>query len=48
MVYVGYGSAMDASLAMRPSDAERASDGAFVKFSYLYRVGVPRTAMTTR
>jgi Domain of unknown function (DUF5916) len=48
VLYVGYGSAIDASLTMRPFDAERTSDGAFVKFSYLYRAGVPRTAMGTR
>jgi hypothetical protein len=35
---VGYGTAVDASETMRPGDIERTSDGAFVKFSYLYRV----------
>jgi len=48
VVYLGYGSAMDASLSMRPFEAERTGDGAFVKFSYLFRAGVPRTSMTTR
>ena len=38
VVFVGYGSAVDASETMRPGDIERTSDGAFVKFSYLYRV----------
>ena len=46
VLFVGYGSALDASLTMRPIDTERTSDGAFVKFSYLFRVGVPRTAMS--
>ena len=45
VLFVGYGSALDASLTMRPFEAERTSDGAFVKFSYLFRAGVPRTAM---
>lgn len=39
VVYWGYGSALDASLTMRPLDAERSSDGAFIKLSYLFRVG---------
>jgi hypothetical protein len=38
VVFVGYGTAMDASETMRPGDVQRTSDGAFVKFSYLYRV----------
>lgn len=38
VVFVGYGTAMDASDTMRPGDVQRTSDGAFVKFSYLYRV----------
>lgn len=38
VVYFGYGTAMDASETMRPGDVQRTSDGAFVKFSYLYRV----------
>jgi hypothetical protein len=45
VLFVGYGSALDASLTMRPFEAERTSDGAFVKFSYLFRAGVPRSAM---
>jgi hypothetical protein len=48
VLFVGYGSALDASLSMRPSEAERTSDGAFVKFSYLFRAGVPRRAMAMR
>jgi hypothetical protein len=40
VVYAGYGSALDASLTMRPFEAERTSDGFFVKLSYLHRVGV--------
>ncbi len=42
VLFVGYGSALDASLTMRPFEAERVSDGAFVKLSYLFRAGVPR------
>ncbi len=42
VVYVGYGSAVDASADSRLSNAERTSDGAFIKLSYLFRVGVPR------
>lgn len=38
VVFVGYGTGVDASATMRPSDFERTSDGAFVKFSYLFRV----------
>ncbi len=38
VVFFGYGTAMDASETMRPGDVQRTSDGAFVKFSYLYRV----------
>lgn len=38
VVYLGYGTALDASATMRPGDVERTSDGAFVKFSYLWRV----------
>ena len=42
VVYVGYGTALDATETMRPGDAQRTSDGAFVKFSYLFRVqGTP-------
>lgn len=48
VLFVGYGSALDASETMRPLDSERTGDGAFVKFTYLFRVGVPRTAMTMR
>ena len=42
VIFVGYGSALDASLSMRPFEAERVSDGAFVKLSYLFRAGVAR------
>jgi hypothetical protein len=38
VVFFGYGTAMDASETMRPGDVQRINDGAFVKFSYLYRV----------
>jgi hypothetical protein len=38
VVFFGYGTAVDASDTMRPGDIERTSDGAFVKFSYLFRV----------
>jgi hypothetical protein len=38
VVFFGYGTALDASETMRPGDVERTSDGAFVKFSYLWRV----------
>ncbi len=37
VVFVGYGSAADASATQRPYDAERTSDGLFVKVSYLFR-----------
>ena len=42
VAYVGYGSALDASETMRPNELKRTSDGAFVKFSYLYRVRANR------
>ncbi|WP_439642489.1 DUF5916 domain-containing protein [Gemmatimonas sp.] len=38
VVFVGYGTAVDATETMRPTDMQRTSDGAFVKFSYLFRV----------
>ncbi len=38
VVYVGYGTGVDATETMRPTDVQRTNDGAFVKFSYLYRV----------
>lgn len=38
VVFVGYGAGVNASETMRPMDLERTNDGAFVKFSYLYRV----------
>jgi hypothetical protein len=38
VVYLGYGTGVNASETMRPIDVERTTDGAFVKFSYLYRV----------
>jgi hypothetical protein len=44
VLFAGYGSGLDASASMRPFDAERTSDGFFVKFSYLYRVGVTGAA----
>jgi hypothetical protein len=44
VLFVGYGSALDASTTMRPFEAERTSDGAFMKLSYLFRAGVPRSA----
>ena len=37
VVYLGYGSAADASATQRPFDANRTSDGLFVKLSYLFR-----------
>ena len=37
VAYVGYGSALDGTDTMRPGDLQRTSDGAFLKFSYLYR-----------
>lgn len=37
VAYIGYGSALDGSETMRPGDLQRTSDGAFLKFSYLYR-----------
>jgi hypothetical protein len=37
VVFVGYGSAGDASDTQRPYDARRTSDGLFVKVSYLFR-----------
>ncbi|WP_373062461.1 DUF5916 domain-containing protein [Gemmatimonas sp.] len=46
VIFVGYGSALDASLTMRPFEAERVSDGAFVKLSYLFRAGVPRVSQS--
>ncbi len=42
VAFLGYGSALDASASMRPSDLQRTSDGAFLKVSYLYRVGAHR------
>ena len=37
------GTGVDATETMRLIDVERTTDGAFVKFSYLYRVrGTPR------
>ena len=39
VIFLGYGSAGDASVTQRPWDAQRTSDGLFVKFSYLFRVG---------
>ncbi|HYW33118.1 MAG TPA: DUF5916 domain-containing protein [Gemmatimonas sp.] len=48
VLFVGYGSALDASLTRRPFEAERTSDGLFVKLSYLFRAGVPRSAMAAR
>jgi len=42
VVFLGYGSAVDATDTFRPGSAERTSDGAFVKFSYLYRVRAKR------
>jgi hypothetical protein len=38
VVYLGYGTGVDATETMRPVDVQRTTDGAFVKFSYLYRV----------
>jgi hypothetical protein len=38
VVYLGYGTGVDATETMRPIDVQRTTDGAFVKFSYLYRV----------
>jgi hypothetical protein len=38
VVYLGYGTGVDATETMRPTDVQRTNDGAFVKFSYLYRV----------
>jgi hypothetical protein len=38
VVFVGYGTSVDGSDTMRPTDVQRTTDGAFVKFSYLYRV----------
>ena len=38
VIFVGYGTGVDATETMRPIDVERTTDGAFVKFSYLYRV----------
>ena len=37
VVYLGYGTALDATSTMRPGDARRTSDGAFAKVSYLFR-----------
>jgi Domain of unknown function (DUF5916)/Carbohydrate family 9 binding domain-like len=37
VVFVGYGSAAEASETQRPYDARRTSDGLFVKISYLFR-----------
>ena len=42
VIFLGYGSAIDASTDLRITNAERTSDGAFIKLSYLFRVGVPR------
>jgi hypothetical protein len=38
VVFLGYGTGVDGSDTMRPTDVQRTTDGAFVKFSYLYRV----------
>jgi hypothetical protein len=40
VIYLGYGSAGDASVTERPFDARRTSDGVFMKVSYLFRAGV--------
>ncbi len=45
VMYFGYGSAADASVTQRPYDAQRTSDGLFVKVSYLFRAkGAPPSA----
>jgi hypothetical protein len=38
VVFFGYGAGLDATETMRPGEARRTSDGAFVKISYLFRV----------
>jgi hypothetical protein len=38
VVFFGYGTALDATETMRPGEAQRTSEGAFVKVSYLFRV----------
>ena len=40
VIFLGYGSAGDASVTERPFDARRTSDGVFVKISYLFRAGL--------
>jgi Domain of unknown function (DUF5916) len=48
VVFMGYGSALDASLTNRPGDLQPRADGFFVKLSYLFRAGVPRGGMAGR
>jgi hypothetical protein len=38
VVYVGYGTGVDATKTTRLTDVQRTNDGAFVKISYLFRV----------
>jgi hypothetical protein len=38
VVYVGYGTGVDTTETMRPTDVQRTNDGAFVKINYLFRV----------
>jgi hypothetical protein len=38
LMYLGYGTGVDATETMRPVDVQRTTDGAFVTFSYRYRV----------
>ncbi|WP_309673525.1 DUF5916 domain-containing protein [Gemmatimonas sp.] len=38
VVYVGYGTGVDATETMRPIDVQRTNDGVFIKISYLFRV----------
>ncbi len=38
VVYLGYGTGVDATETMRPTDVQRTNDGAFIKISYLFRV----------
>ena len=47
VVFIGYGSAADATETQRPYDARRTTDGLFVKVSYLFRVKgqAPATAV---
>lgn len=44
VIFVGYGSALDAAPTFRPGEFRREGDGFFIRMSYLWRAGVPNAA----